>query len=141
MALYTPYKDRKKKNAAFTPINETLGLPYAEPLSLGVPASLNTKMHKQQSSGINIYEMGQNLFMFKFSSKLETENVMRGDWHRKKHKLKLQWWTPTVRSAPRHEELDGARGVSRRGGGLPRLEYPRDHAMGEHYSANSPLIQ
>uniref|UniRef100_M1DWR2 DUF4283 domain-containing protein n=1 Tax=Solanum tuberosum TaxID=4113 RepID=M1DWR2_SOLTU len=56
----------------------------------------NTKMHKQQSSGINIYEMGQKLFMFEFSSKLEAENVVRGDWHRKKHELNLQWWLPTV---------------------------------------------
>lgn len=60
----------------------------------------------KQAHGTNIYEMGHNLFLFEFSSKVTAEHVLRGDWSWKKHKVKLQWWSPTAGSVPRNEKIN-----------------------------------
>lgn len=49
-----------------------------------------------QANGINIYEMGQNRFLFEFPSKIAAKNVLKSEWYWKKEKIKLQWWNPMV---------------------------------------------
>ncbi|KAF3641665.1 hypothetical protein FXO37_22872 [Capsicum annuum] len=49
---------------------------------------------------VNIYEMGQNRFLFEFPSKTTVEYILRGNWSWKLHRLRLQWWSPTVESIP-----------------------------------------
>ncbi|OIT04535.1 hypothetical protein A4A49_65261, partial [Nicotiana attenuata] len=34
----------------------------------------------KQEHGVNIYEMGQNRFLFEFSSKITAEHVLKGEW-------------------------------------------------------------
>lgn len=46
----------------------------------------------KQAHGLNIYEMGRDLFLFEFASKETAEQVMRGDWSWMQAPVKLQWW-------------------------------------------------
>lgn len=50
--------------------------------------------------------MGQNRFLFEFSSKTIAEHVLKGEWFWKMHKVHLQWWNPTVGSIPSNEKLN-----------------------------------
>ncbi|TMW80531.1 hypothetical protein EJD97_018727 [Solanum chilense] len=54
--------------------------------------------------GINIYDLGNNRFLFKFSNRTVAEHVVRGQWFWKTHKLNLQWWSPTSNSI--HEKSE-----------------------------------
>ncbi|KAF3623463.1 hypothetical protein FXO37_31857 [Capsicum annuum] len=49
---------------------------------------------------VNIYRMGKNQFLFEFPSKTTAEYILRGNWSWKLHRLRLQWWSPTVESTP-----------------------------------------
>lgn len=46
--------------------------------------------------GLDIYEMGNKNFPFKFASKATVEQVMNGDWLRKQMHIRFQWWRPKV---------------------------------------------
>ncbi|WMV49675.1 hypothetical protein MTR67_043060 [Solanum verrucosum] len=50
----------------------------------------------RQAHGLNIYEMGNGLFLFEFTSKLIAEQVMKGDWIWMKTPIKLRWWNPSI---------------------------------------------
>ncbi|KAG5605074.1 hypothetical protein H5410_026566 [Solanum commersonii] len=50
----------------------------------------------KQIFGLNIYEMGNKIFLFEFSSKAAAEQVMNGDWLWKQMHIRFQWWSPTV---------------------------------------------
>lgn len=54
----------------------------------------------KQAHGVNVYEVGQGRFLFEFCSKIDAEQVMRGDWCWKLYKVNLRWWSPTVGAIP-----------------------------------------
>lgn len=49
--------------------------------------------------------MGDNRFLFEFASKTVAEHVLRGEWFWKRHKFKLQWWSPMAGTVPAVEEV------------------------------------
>ncbi|KAH0636305.1 hypothetical protein KY290_038349 [Solanum tuberosum] len=49
-----------------------------------------------QAHGLNVYEMGNNCFLFEFTSINAAEHVLRGRWLWKNQGIWLQWWSPTV---------------------------------------------
>ncbi|KAG5624666.1 hypothetical protein H5410_009884 [Solanum commersonii] len=49
-----------------------------------------------QAHGLNIYEMGNNCFLFQFASINAAEHVLRGRWLWKNQGVRLQWWSPTA---------------------------------------------
>uniref|UniRef100_M1DUX9 DUF4283 domain-containing protein n=1 Tax=Solanum tuberosum TaxID=4113 RepID=M1DUX9_SOLTU len=46
--------------------------------------------------GMNIYEMGNGYFLFKFSSIITAEQVVEGDWSWRNSPVLFQWWNPTI---------------------------------------------
>ncbi|KAH0665318.1 hypothetical protein KY285_026524 [Solanum tuberosum] len=50
----------------------------------------------KQIHGLNIYEMGEGIFLFEFASKTTAEQVVEGDWVWKNFPVKMQWWSPTI---------------------------------------------
>ncbi|WMV18930.1 hypothetical protein MTR67_012315 [Solanum verrucosum] len=50
----------------------------------------------KQTHGLNIYEMGEGIFLFEFASKTTAEQVVEGDWVWKNSPVKMQWWSPTI---------------------------------------------
>uniref|UniRef100_M1E0Z3 DUF4283 domain-containing protein n=1 Tax=Solanum tuberosum TaxID=4113 RepID=M1E0Z3_SOLTU len=49
-----------------------------------------------QAHSLNVYEMGNNCFLFEFTSINAAEHVLRGRWLWKNQGIWLQWWSPTV---------------------------------------------
>ncbi|WMV07421.1 hypothetical protein MTR67_000806 [Solanum verrucosum] len=45
--------------------------------------------------GVNIYEMGQNQFLFELPTKKDADHVVKGTWFWKNHKFLLNWWSST----------------------------------------------
>ncbi|WMV50550.1 hypothetical protein MTR67_043935 [Solanum verrucosum] len=50
----------------------------------------------KQAYGLNVYEMGNNFFLFEFKSIQLAQQVMEGIWEWKKTPVKLIWWNPLV---------------------------------------------
>lgn len=53
-----------------------------------------------------MYEMGQGRFLFEFPSKIDVEQVMRGDWRWKSYKVNLRFWSSTVGAIPYHVRVE-----------------------------------
>lgn len=52
----------------------------------------NTWKHEH---GVNIYDMGQNRFLFELPNKTAADHIVRGKWFWKSHRFNMQWWSPT----------------------------------------------
>jgi len=50
----------------------------------------------KQAYGLNVYEMGNNFFLFEFKSIQLAQQVLEGIWEWKKTPVKLIWWNPLV---------------------------------------------
>ncbi|KAH0773714.1 hypothetical protein KY290_010851 [Solanum tuberosum] len=50
----------------------------------------------KQTYSLNIYEMGNGLFLFEFALWVIAEQVIEGDWEWRNKPVTLQWWNPTV---------------------------------------------
>ncbi|KAG5574849.1 hypothetical protein H5410_054983 [Solanum commersonii] len=45
---------------------------------------------------LNIYEMGNDFFLFEFALRVTVEQVIEGDWEWRNNPVILQWWNPTI---------------------------------------------
>ncbi|KAH0705557.1 hypothetical protein KY290_010248 [Solanum tuberosum] len=50
----------------------------------------------KQTYGLNIYEMGNDYFLFEFSSMITAEQVVEGNWSWRNSPVLFQWWNPTI---------------------------------------------
>lgn len=62
-----------------------------------------------QAHGLNIYEMGQNRFLFEFQSITAAEHVLKGRWFWMNQCIQLQWWSPTVGAISSRAEVNQSR--------------------------------
>ncbi|KAF3633184.1 hypothetical protein FXO38_25717 [Capsicum annuum] len=58
----------------------------------------------KQNFGLNIYDRGNNLFLFEFACKAMVEQVMNGEWLWKRAQINFQWWSPTVGAVETEKE-------------------------------------
>ncbi|WMV47076.1 hypothetical protein MTR67_040461 [Solanum verrucosum] len=56
--------------------------------------------------GVQVYDMNGILFLFEFQSRKAAEHVLMGDWRRQGSRLKLQWWSPTIKAFPITHEFE-----------------------------------
>ncbi|KAH0722003.1 hypothetical protein KY289_005047 [Solanum tuberosum] len=50
----------------------------------------------KQTHSLNIYEMGNGLFLFEFALRVTAEQVIEGDWEWRNKPVTLHWWNPTI---------------------------------------------
>lgn len=49
---------------------------------------------------VNIYEMMGACFLFEFPDRNMAEQILQGEWIRKKSRVKLEWWNPPAVCVP-----------------------------------------
>lgn len=54
----------------------------------------------KSTHGVNVFEMNDSQFLFELSSMRDAEHVLPREWHLRKSKVVLEWWTPTTSCWP-----------------------------------------